>query len=486
MASKTFLVGLDLNKNELQNAVIQNLGTAPSSPIAGQIYFNTNDDTLYFYDGTAWVDFVQQATIAADTIANRPAAGAGNADTLFYAIDTHLLYYSDGSTWSQVSQFGNVSSQTTYGDTSANGTSNSYARADHTHGTPSLSTNTPQNLTIGGTGSAGSGTLPSKDDHVHAMPAFGTVSAQTTFGASSADGTATSVAHSDHTHGTPTHDDSAHSLINISALDVPAADVAWAGYKITGLGNPSADQDAATKYYVDQAVQGLTWKQPANLLSTANVALSGTTGTLNIDTYGALTSADNGYRIVLTNQTTDTEDGIYVYNDLGAGTYTLTRATDANPYTELLGATIYILEGTTKAGTSWSQQNHYLTSFAGQNWVQISGPGFYTAGNGIDISSNIISAVVAAGGGLSLSGSGLAIDTAVVVSKYAASVGDNSSQSITVSHGLNTKDVQVTVYDNSSPYAEVVCDVQHTSTSAITLLFSVAPTTNQYRVVVQG
>jgi hypothetical protein len=261
--------------------------------------------------------------------------------------------------------------------------------------------------------------------------------------------------------------------------------VAFATYKITGLGNPTDDQDAATKYYVDQAVQGLTWKAAANLLSTVNVALTGSTGTLNIDTYGALTSADSGYRIVLIGQTTDTEDGIYVYSDNGTA-YTLTRATDANPYTELIGASIYVQEGTTKAGTSWVQSNHYLTSFAGQDWVQIAGPGTLTAGNGINITSNVVSAVVQSGAGLSLSGSGLAIDTAVVVRKYAASIGDGSATSYTVTHSLNTKDVQVTVYDNSAPYAEVVVDVQHTSTSAITVLFSVAPTSNQYRVVVQG
>ena len=143
-----------------------------------------------------------------------------------------------------------------------------------------------------------------------------------------------------------------------------------------------------------------------------------------------------------------------------------------------------LFRSTTEGGTSWSQQNHYLTSFAAQDWVQIAGVGLYTAGNGINITSMTISAD--AGTGITVDGSGINIDTSVVVTKYAANVGDGSNTSYTITHNLNTKDVEVTVYDNSSPYAEVVCDVQHTSTSAITLLFSVAPTSNQYRVVVHG
>jgi hypothetical protein len=51
-----FLANLDLNQNELQNAVVQVLSANPSSPTTGQIYYNSSSNVLRYYDGTAWED----------------------------------------------------------------------------------------------------------------------------------------------------------------------------------------------------------------------------------------------------------------------------------------------------------------------------------------------------------------------------------------------------------------------------------------------
>ena len=498
--ARKFLVSIDLNKNELQNAVVQNLGTAPATPIPGQIYYNTSENSLYFYDNNSWVNVLNESEVIYGLYAAIPAAGVEGR--LFFATDQNILYFDNGTAWVQVSAFGNVSAQTTYGASSGNGSAFSYSRSDHTHGTPGLSNTTPTTLSIGGSASAGSGTAPSRDDHAHAMPSFGNVTAQTSFGGASSNGSSTSIARTDHQHGTPTHDNAAHALINLSALAVPTADVSFAGYKITSLATPTADTDAANKSYVDATAQGLAIKEAVHLATAAvlpntpNWTSTGG-GTYTATTYGQISIdgqlATSTQRILVKDQVQSQYNGIYEVTTQGdGGTYwVLTRTADANTSAEVKsGMFTFVQTGDTLANTGWvlTTDNPITLNTTGLTFTQFSGAGTYTASNGVVLGAvggaNNFSAV--AHTGISVTSSGIAINTAVVVTKYAANVGDGTNTSYTITHSLNTKDVQVTVYDNSSPYAEVICDVQHTSTSAVTLLFSVAPTSNQYRVVVQG
>lgn len=49
------LSNIDLSKNEAKNLKLENLASAPPSPVPGQIYFNTANTTYYGWTGTAWV-----------------------------------------------------------------------------------------------------------------------------------------------------------------------------------------------------------------------------------------------------------------------------------------------------------------------------------------------------------------------------------------------------------------------------------------------
>lgn len=185
------------------------------------------------------------------------------------------------------------------------------------------------------------------------------------------------------------------------------------GARITNLGAPSAGNDAVTRDYVDNAVTGLTWKQASNLLASSNVPLTGSTGTVSIDGHSALTQAHgDGYRLLLIGQLTPSDNGIYVYSDNGT-TYTLTRPSDADTYDELIGMSIFIMEGSTYANTGWVQSNHYITSFSNQNWVQFSGAGAYTAGDGLGQSGTTFFVQTAATGGLEVAADYLQLKSTV-------------------------------------------------------------------------
>lgn len=168
----------------------------------------------------------------------------------------------------------------------------------------------------------------------------------------------------------------------LDQMAAPTASVNINSQKITNLATPEDPNDAVNRAYVDNLVSGLSWKEAAHLLASTNVSLTGTDGTLVIDGHDALTSADAGYRILLIGQSTTSQNGIYEYT-VSSGNYTLSRPVDADAYQELIGAAIFIKEGTDYGKTGWVQTEHYLSGFSGQQWTQFSGAGTYTAGSGL-------------------------------------------------------------------------------------------------------
>jgi len=197
---------------------------------------------------------------------------------------------------------------------------------------------------------------------------------------------------------------------NISLNPDGTGTVAVNGSRVTGVAEPVDGTDAANKAYVDNAVTGLSFKEAVNLLATSDISLTGTTNTLVIDSHDPLVSADSGYRILLTGQSTDSENGIYVYADDGA-TYTLTRPEDSDTFVELQGASVLVLEGTVYGSTGWVQENYATTDFTAQNWVQFSGAGAFTAGDGLTQDGTVFNVV--AGNGITVSADAVSLASSV-------------------------------------------------------------------------
>jgi hypothetical protein len=166
----------------------------------------------------------------------------------------------------------------------------------------------------------------------------------------------------------------------LSAVGAPTGAVSMATYKITGLGTPTDSADAATKGYVDSVAEGLHIHESVVAATTANVNLSNALE--NGDTLDGITLA-TGNRILVKNQTTQSENGIYVVNASGQPS----RATDFDTATEVdSGDFVFVYSGTANAGTGWVQTNKPATIGTDAiAFTQFSGAGTYVGGAGLTL-----------------------------------------------------------------------------------------------------
>jgi len=179
--------------------------------------------------------------------------------------------------------------------------------------------------------------------------------------------------------------------VRTSRLDqmaVPTASVNLNSQKIINLATPTNATDAANKDYVDSVSQGLDPKNSVHVATTTNLNLSSPGGTIDGVT---MVSGD---RVLVKDQSTASQNGIYVWNGAASA---MTRATDADSVTKLNGgAFVFVEEGNTYATTGWVLQQPagtYVLGTTALTWSQFSGAGQITAGTGLTKSGNTIALI---------------------------------------------------------------------------------------------
>jgi hypothetical protein len=172
----------------------------------------------------------------------------------------------------------------------------------------------------------------------------------------------------------------------VTDLAAPTGSFSMNSQKITNLADPTADQDAATKAYVDAATAGLNVHASVKAATTANITL--TTDVENGDTLDGVTLV-TGNRILVKNQTTQSQNGVYIVAASGAPT----RATDYDSTPEVdAGDFIFVEGGTVNGKTGWVQTNVVTTIGTDAiAFTQFSGSGTYTAGTGLTLSGSTFS-----------------------------------------------------------------------------------------------
>jgi hypothetical protein len=486
--ARKFLTSIDLAKNELQNAVVQNLAADPSSPVLGQVYFNTAANEMRIYNGTLF-EAIGLNGVTADAAEINILDGA--------TLTTTELNYVDGVTSAIQAQLDTKSPSanptftgTVTLDTGVNlvfegATANAF-ELTLTAGDPTEDrTVTLPDLTTTLVGRDTVDTLTNKTITAPVVSGLYLSDLSIVVEGSTTDGFETTLSFVDPTSDRTIYVPDANGTLarvenKLHDFALATASVDLNNQKITNLTDPTNPQDAANKRYVDSAVVGIDWKPSVRLATTAPITLA--TGLENGDTLDGVTLA-TGDRVLVKNQTDATENGIYVVAASGAPA----RSSDADTAAEITASfAVFVEEGTVNTDSGWTLTNNGTITVGTSelSFTQFTGLGQITAGAGLTKTANTLDVI--GGDGITVNADSVVIDRTVVVTKYAATIGDGTNTSYTVTHNLNTRDVVVSLYDTASPYAEVMADVEHSTTNTITVLFSVAPTTDKYRVVVHA
>lgn len=499
--AKSFLVDINLNKNELQNAIIQNLASDPSNPVAGQVYFNTTTNRFRVYTGTDWDEMgTGGGTVTSVAVSNAEDGGLsvsgspitssgtitiGHSNTLASAQTTSGLYPIKIDKNGHITEYGTAVGVVS---SSADGLAPAFSNANKDTSTDIANTDYLYDATTG---------------KYQKLPA--TAFSDTTY----TDGTAgyTLKAKQDGSGNVITT--TYAPLVSPALTGTPTAPTATAGDNSTQI---------ATTAFVTSAISGIT----GAMTFKGTVGTGGTAGT-NLPTTGV--KVGDTYKVA--------SDGTYAGQSAKVGDLFIATATtptwayvpsgdDAavtsiTAGTGLTGGTI-TTTGTIALDTSGVTAGTY-------QGITVDAYGRVTSASDMGYTTNtgtVTSVGITDGGGLTISGSPITTSGSITVGhtnsvtaqttqavypikidanghisaygsavtilkKYSETItGDATTKNFTITHNLGSRDVIVQVYDGTS-YDEVIVDITRTSTSAVTIGFASAPATGTtYKVVVIG
>jgi hypothetical protein len=214
--------------------------------------------------------------------------------------------------------------------------------------------------------------------------------------------------------------------------------IAMGTNKITGLGTPTDGTDAATKAYVDSAAQGIDWKASVRAATTADVNFI---TVINGSTLDGVTLA-TGDRVLVKNQSTGSENGIYVVKASGAPD----RSTDADTGAELTASfAVFVEEGTVNADSGYvlTTDGAITVGTTALTFTQFTGLGQITAGDGLSKTGNTLN--VTAGTGISIEGD------AVTNTGVLSITGTTNQISATASTGAITLSTPQDIHSTATP-----------------------------------